>query len=238
MTEKVRDFDVWIIETNSVYQKVPYTVVTDWVQQGRILSEDQLRYSGTDTWVRIDAIPAFAAYLPKAEPHRAEDEAEALEPVQVDFSWRRREVDDDDDVDMIPLIDISLVLLIFFMMTAAVGGLVSNIKTPQVIFDSLTANPEMYWVGIDRDGAGQPQYSFGIGEKEAGEAFPGRQELLRAVADKLAHEERPVTVRVRGHEALPASEVQDTMAALEKYRGHGAGKIDVIYAEVSQKEAQ
>ena len=34
----------------------------------------------------------------------------------------RRRDDEDDDVDMIPLIDISLVLLIFFMMTATVAG--------------------------------------------------------------------------------------------------------------------
>ena len=39
MAEKRRFFDVWIIETNQVYKEVPYTVVADWVQQGRLLEE-------------------------------------------------------------------------------------------------------------------------------------------------------------------------------------------------------
>src|SRR4051794_19833943 len=112
-----RFYDVWIVESNTVYREVPYTVVTDWVQQGRLLDDDQLRPSGTQQWQRLGDQTSFAAFLPKVEPQRADDQAEMLEPVQVDFAWRPRTDDEDDDVDMIPLIDISLVLLIFFMMT-------------------------------------------------------------------------------------------------------------------------
>jgi hypothetical protein len=52
-----RDLDVWIIQTNTVYRNVPYTVVTDWLQQGRLLGEDQLRYSGTEKWATISTAP-------------------------------------------------------------------------------------------------------------------------------------------------------------------------------------
>src|SRR4051794_28206754 len=143
--EKRRFLDVWIVESNTVYREVPYTVVTDWVQQGRLLDDDRLRSSGTADWQRLGDQAAFAAFLPKVEPNRVEDQAEALEPVQVDFAWKPRSDEEDDDVDMIPLIDISLVLLIFFMMTAAVGGAAALIPTPPARFTKLIAEPEIIW---------------------------------------------------------------------------------------------
>src|SRR5579872_6880707 len=104
MAEPQRRFlDVWIVESNTVYREVPYTVVTDWVQQGRLLDDDRLRPSGTPNWQRLGDIPSFAAFLPKIDPQRVEDQAEALERVEVDFAWKPRHEDDDDDVDMIPL---------------------------------------------------------------------------------------------------------------------------------------
>src|SRR5271165_4008574 len=114
MAEKPRTLDVWLVEANTVYREVPYTVVTDWVQQGRLLEDDRVRLVGTTDWLKIADVAALAAYLPKPIP-QAEDRAEALEPVESGMSWRHRPEDEDDDVDMIPLIDVSLVLLIFFM---------------------------------------------------------------------------------------------------------------------------
>src|SRR5213595_251160 len=102
MAEQRKFLDVWIVETNTVYQEVPFTVVADWVQQGRLLEDDKLKPSGTAEWLRVGSTPAFNAYLPRAEPFRVEDKAEALEPVQLDFTWKRRRGDDDEDVDMIP----------------------------------------------------------------------------------------------------------------------------------------
>src|SRR5215469_3117552 len=100
MAEKRRFLDVWIVETNTVYREVPYTVVTDWVQQGRLLPDDKLKPSGTAEWFLLGGMPAFAAYLPKVEPFRAEDEYEALEPVQIEFAWKRPRDEEEDDPDM------------------------------------------------------------------------------------------------------------------------------------------
>src|ERR1700751_402553 len=108
MAESRRFLDVWILETNTVYKEVPYTVVADWVQQGRLLENDKLRPAGTTEWFDLGTMPAFAAYLPKVEPFRADDQAEALEPVHLDFVWKKPRGDEDDDPDMIPLIDVSL----------------------------------------------------------------------------------------------------------------------------------
>ena len=78
MAEKRQFLDVWIVETNTVYKEVTFTVVTDWVQQGRLLADDMLKPSGTKDWQRLGSLPSFAAYLPRSEPFRAEDKAEAL----------------------------------------------------------------------------------------------------------------------------------------------------------------
>src|SRR5438309_6556968 len=121
-SERRRFLDVWILDSNTVYREVPYTVVADWVQQGRLLEGDQLRPSGSSEWFPLGSMPAFTAYLPKSEPFRVEDEAEAREPVEIDFAWRKPRLDEGDDVDMIPRIDVSLVLLIFFMITTTVAG--------------------------------------------------------------------------------------------------------------------
>src|SRR5436190_3120241 len=100
MTAPRRFLDVWIIESNTVYREVPFTVVADWVQQGRLLEDDMLKPSGTSEWSKVGAPENFSAYLPKPQAHRSEDQAEALEPVQLDFNYKRRHEDDDDDVDM------------------------------------------------------------------------------------------------------------------------------------------
>jgi len=149
--KKSRSVDVWIVEGNLVYKEVPFTVVVDWVQQGRLLEDDQVRTAGTENWLRLGKVPTLAAYLPRAEPMRADDQAEALEPVEVDFTWRKKPSDEDDDVDMIPLIDISLVLLIFFMMTTTVVIASSNILVPDTEHGSMLSAPGMLWIGIDKE---------------------------------------------------------------------------------------
>src|SRR5262249_13296333 len=148
MSGKVKTLDVWLVESNVVYKEVPFTVVIDWVQQGRLLEDDQLRPAGTDKWIRLGSSKAMSAYLPREEPQRVEDQAEALEPVAVDFSWKKPRHDDEDDPDMIPLIDISLVLLVFFMMTASVIVSANSIDVPPVKEGFIASSGGTYWVGI------------------------------------------------------------------------------------------
>ena len=61
MAEKRRILDVWLVENNVVYRDVPYTVATDWIQQGRLLGEDRVRAAGGPKWYRLDAAPAQPA---------------------------------------------------------------------------------------------------------------------------------------------------------------------------------
>ncbi|HKI30547.1 MAG TPA: biopolymer transporter ExbD [Gemmataceae bacterium] len=221
MAEKRRFLDVWIIETNTVYREVPFEVVTDWVQQGRLLADDMLRPSGTAQWFRLGDNPSFSAYLPQADPYAANDQAEALEPVQVDFAWKRRPEDEDDDVDMIPLIDVSLVLLVFFMMTAGAIAVASGLKLPEAEFNLTSGNENMIWIGIhavEADPTFPPTYSIGDGEKPAAtddEGLTEKQVLEKLDARLKERGGKAVEVQVRGDETLPAGRVRHLQLKLE-----------------------
>jgi biopolymer transport protein ExbD len=237
VAENNQFFDIWITETSTGYRKVPFSVVTDWMQQGRLLAEDMVCVAGTNKFVPITSIPGFAPYLPKSERFRSEDKAEALEPVQLDIAKKPGRTEADEDVDMIPLIDVSLVLLIFFMMTAsAVTTAASSINTPEAQFKGVAIGSEMLWIGIDRDAEGQPRFSMGKGDGP-GEDFPSREQLLATFKERLGAGPEGAHVRVRAHRQLPYEVVRDTIVELEKYK-MPRGKLANILAEVSEKQTR
>jgi biopolymer transport protein ExbD len=232
MAEKRRELDVWIVQTNSVYRRVPYTVVTDWIQEGRLLAEDKVRAAGGDKWHTLGNVPALAAFLPRAEPFPIEDKAEALEPVATGFGWTAaRPEDEEGDVDMIPLIDVSLVLLIFFMMTAAIStGLLSPIKTPGARRQLEVISKDMFWVGIDRkqdaDGQAAPLYSVGEGESplqvrpgnpKSNESYvtPDREQMLAQLKKRLTGVKGEVRIRIRADKDLLVEEVDGMTRQLQ-----------------------
>ena len=74
---------------------------------------------------------------------------------------------------MIPLIDVSLVLLIFFMLTtnetsAAAGR---TIPTPFAVYGAVVKPPDAVWVGIDLKGEDDdrtPSLFLGVGVRRQG----------------------------------------------------------------------
>jgi biopolymer transport protein ExbD len=234
MAEKRRILDVWVVESNTVYRDVPYSVVTDWVQQGRLLEDDQVRAAGGKDWRRVGDVKSFAAFLPRSEPQRVDDQAEALEPVEVDFSWKRRAEDEDDDVDMIPLIDVSLVLLIFFMLTSAVAGIGAIIDTPKAQHKLLAVAADMVWIGVRPGAEGKIEYLFGKKEGDKGQEFASREELLAALDQHVRDEKRAVRVNIKAHRKLPFDAVRDLTADLETFKRER--KVAEVFTEVSEKE--
>ena len=260
MAQKKRLLDIWITQFNTVYREVPFVVATDWLQEGRLLAEDKVRITGTTAWRLIGNVPAFLPYLPRAEPYRADDKAEALEPVEVGFDWKNPAEAEDEDVDMIPLIDISLVLLIFFMMTASVtGGFFSPIKTPAAQHQLAAITKDMFWIGIDKknkdgvmemgaDGKPVPWYSLG---KEGMKAnlFPppslNLDEVLAALENKLPNTDGEVRLRIRADQDLPITlvtaatlELQDLEVRINRSRTKDKRLSLVVSGEVSEPKGK
>jgi biopolymer transport protein ExbD len=258
MAEKRRELDVWIVQTNTVYRKVPYTVVTDWIQEGRLLPEDRVRAAGGEKWHTIEKVPALAAFLPRPEPFAIEDKAEALEPVTVGLDWHKgRRPDEEEDVDMIPLIDISLVLLIFFMMTAAVSsGILSPINTPPARRQLEVISQDMLWVGIDRrnptgkvevgtDGQPIPWYSLGKGDRFLLEPVQDLALVAKELSKYLAEEQGEVRIRLRADRDLlvevvrrVTTELQKVGAQVNRQRGGRAPVTLRILGEVSEPKTR
>jgi hypothetical protein len=256
MADNKRLLDVWIVEINRVYREVPFAVVTDWLQQGRLLREDRVRLAGGKTWHLLSKVPAFAPFLPQAEPLVVEDKAEALEPVDLGFVPTRRIEEEDEDVDMIPLIDISLVLLIFFMMTATVtSGFLPSINTPGAKHQLASPAADSYWVGIDSkslggqvekgaDGKSLPWFSFGKENKELYKPTTAVGDVVDALCKALANEQGEINVRLRADRGLSIETIKDfTMELhgledrLNRQRDPATGKLRfVITGEVSEPQ--
>ena len=227
MSEKRRFLDVWIIESNTVYREVPFQVVADWVQQGRLLENDQLRRSGTAEWFPVGGSPDFSPYLPRAEPFRVDDTAEALEPVELGFHWKKRPDEEDDDVDMIPLIDVSLVLLIFFMLTASSAGLAALVPMPQAEYSTLLIGGVQLNINLEGDGNNrQPVYSLSVEnrtlDREKDSNLQTMDALLSRLEEYLADQPKRVEVTINAHRDVKSGLVRELITRLESepYRSH------------------
>lgn len=235
MAPKHNFLDVWIIESNTVYREVPFAVVTDWVQQNRLVADDRVRPVGTKEWLPINQLTALSAYTPQVEPFRADDTAEALEPVHTGIVWRPHRGEQDDDVDMIPLIDVSLVLLVFFMMLRLLSnaGAGSPIKTPDVEFKHNIPVAQTVWIGISDDPKGT-SYAIGAGENGRIDLKQGltEQQLLAELDQRTS--EKPADVRIAADKTLPFEIIKKLSFELDKRRPQHVGKI---FTDVTQKES-
>jgi biopolymer transport protein ExbD len=211
-----RLLDLWVIETNTAYRGVPFETVANWLQQGRLLGEDRVRPAGGKDWFRIDAVRALAPYLPRPEPQRVEDQAEALEPVEAELAWRRPGDEEDDDPDMIPLIDITLVLLIFFMMTAAVqSGMFAPIQTPQAEHQLTSIREGTYFVAIDRDSNKKPNFALGKDDKEMEPPGPDMTHVLARLKKEVDKVRGEVRISLRADEKLPIEVIKGARLDLQ-----------------------
>lgn len=251
-------FDVWFVAANTVYKAVPYNVVADWTQQGRLARTDKVRPAGTQTaWVAVGDDELLADYLPRASAARAmpdespasekvvarvvtpagavliteraaaPDEEQAVElpdPEPAERAVSRPE--DDDEVDMIPLIDISMVLLVFFIMIQAAGAL-APVDVPEMRYaGSLSNDPNAVTITIDKLNDTDVYYSVRVGNvspKPAHDRLPTPEAAITALKEALAGTTRPPEVRIACHKQLPRERVYELRRELETLR-----KADVI----------
>jgi biopolymer transport protein ExbD len=216
MPDNRRLLDIWIVETNTAYKGVPFETVANWLQQGRLLGEDRVRPAGKEDWFKIGSVRALALYLPQSQPQRIEDQAEALEPVEAELSWRHPGDEEEDDPDMIPLIDVTLVLLIFFMMTAAIqSGMFAPIDTPPASYQTASIKEGTYIVAVDKDAGGAIRYGLGKDEKELEAPHPEIMHVLARLKKELEQVHGEVRVSLRADRQLAIEVVKDVTLKLQ-----------------------
>jgi biopolymer transport protein ExbD len=237
-------FDVWFVVANTVYKGVPYNVVADWAQQGRLAATDMVRPAGSSrAWATVAEHEYFADYLPRpsaakavpaagaaafemvesaAAPAAGAPAAPAELPEPEELAFRRPGGDEDDEVDMIPLIDISMVLLVFFIMLQAASALPS-IDVPEMKYaGQLTADAKAITISIEKLNEQDVYYSVRLGPVVAKPnhdllSTPGK--AIEALNELLAGVQRPPEVRVACRKDLPYQrvvELQEDLEALQK----------------------
>ena len=113
--------------------------------------------------------------------------------------------DNDDDlmneINMTPMVDVMLVLLIVFMITLPVMNQALNIKLPQTSAQPITApEPTLLNLGIRADG------SYSLNGKDASPAE------LRAAFDTAAQQEPQPQLRIQGDKAAAYDAVAQAMS--------------------------
>lgn len=234
-----QSFDVWFVKADTVYRGVPPGVVTDWALQGRVAADDRVRPAGVESaWQRVGDHPLLSDFLFRKGETTAEsaDYAEQLQKVEMDVSPRKRAEDDDDDPDMIPLIDISLVLLVFFMMTTAVAAL-SPVEVPDMKHAAeLTEDDDAFAVHIDKRAANDVFYALRVGKRPPAPEdnnLPTQEALLRRLDDRLTQAQRPPAVLIVCNREIERGWVRDLAQELDKRKTKRL--ISTYSAEVNEK---
>lgn len=249
MATKVEVFDVFLVTADVVYKGVPFSVVCGWAEQGRASGGDKLRPAGsTAPWMRFADHPLISDYLPRkpkdqsipTQVANATPMARAAIPVEPAHAiemdrWKKTPDDDDDDVDMIPLIDVSLVLLIFFMLTTAVSS-VSPVRVPGMKNASqLSKDPDALTIFIDKRPNGDVFYGIGIGSippTKENSNLQSAGDLSNQLDTVLQNVSRPPEVRIACHVELKRAYVKQVAQDLEKRRIRGT--VAFYAAEVNE----
>jgi biopolymer transport protein ExbD len=136
---------------------------------------------------------------------------------------------------MIPLIDISLVLLVFFMMTTVVS-VSSPVSVPEMRYaEELAKESQGLSIWIDRRSDGEPFYSIRLGDSPVqaeDNNLPGLRELLARLDLQLAQRREPPEVRIACHAELPSRLVHELVRELDSRRRNQ--KIRVVSADVNE----
>jgi biopolymer transport protein ExbD len=219
-----KTFDVWFVAANTVYRAVPYNVVADWTQEGRLNAADKLRPAGQEVpWKTVGEFELFSDYLSRPpNVHTAPGSApvEIPEaPEEETLITSRRPGEDDDEVDMIPLIDISMVLLVFFIMVSATGAL-SPVDVPDMRYGGeLVSDPEAITISIEKANAEDVHYSVRTGQnppKPDDSGLPNPEAALAALDAMLSERTRPPEVRIACEKDLPSERVIELSKELKK----------------------
>ncbi|WP_372609541.1 protein TolR [Halomonas sp.] len=123
------------------------------------------------------------------------------------------------EINVVPFIDVMLVLLVIFMITAPMLTQGVQVELPQVTSEPIedVENTEPIIVSVDRDG----QYYISVGEDETAVSLDEIAERVIIILDR-----RPGTpVMVRGDRNVPYGQVVSLMSTLQVA---GVGNVGLI----------
>lgn len=216
-TEIPQILNVWLVSANRVYRNVPFAVVGDWLQEGRISGRDCVRSPNEQNWHYISDYPFLKPLLapPPAESD-AKTDSEALEEITASITPKKAE-EEEEDPDMIPLIDISMVLLVFFMMTAQDLLTRTKIDTPTAEHAEIADRKKALYVSLEPDPGGNPnKVVYYFGDFMSPEHELTEDQAVDKVKEALAKRQDFPDLIIRADGRLPYERVRDLAVKLKE----------------------
>jgi hypothetical protein len=169
MLPDAKYYDVWIIKANQVIREIPAITILQWIEERRLVVRDKIRPAGTADWFEVGQHPSLVNILPQKE----NPEPEILESPPHSFQKHQGV---DDDIDMIPLIDVSLVLLVYFLMSTSSLGSGTSTKLPIAEYASVQGIKDQAWIEVENNKA----YTVGFAERKKDQStkFESQEKLI------------------------------------------------------------
>jgi biopolymer transport protein ExbD len=209
--------NVWLVSANRVYRGVPFSVVGDWLQEGRITGRDCVRASNDQNWQYISDNPFLKPFLaPPPVESDARTDAEALEEITASITPKKPE-GEEEDPDMIPLIDISMVLLVFFMMTAQDLLTKTKIETPAAEHAEIADRKKALYVSLEPDPGGNPNKTvYYFGDFISPEHELTEDQAVEKVKEAIQKRQDFPDLIIRADARLPYERVRDLTMKLKE----------------------
>jgi len=225
MLPDAKYYDVWIIKANQVIREIPAHTILQWIGERRLIVRDKIRPSGTAEWFEVGQHPSLLYTLPQKE-NIEPDDSESPVPI-----FQKHHMVDD-DIDMIPLIDVSLVLLVYFLMSTSSMGSGTSTKLPIAEYASVKGLKDQAWIEIDNN----KTYTVGFAERKKDQAtkFDTHEKLISYLQDEIKKGQgfKEVTVYAPGD--ISAGTIRTLIATIEK--SFGKDEISKIHLGVTGKK--
>lgn len=225
MLPDAKYYDVWIIQANQVIREIPAATIMQWIGERRLVVRDKIRPAGTADWFEVGQHPTLVNTLPQKE----NPEPEVLESPS-HFFQKHQGVDD--DIDMIPLIDVSLVLLVYFLMSTSSIGSGTSTKLPIAEYASVQGIKDQAWIEVENNKA----YTVGFAERKKDQTtkFESQDKLIAYLQDEIKKGQgfKEVTVYAPGD--ISAGTIRNLITSIEK--SFGKDDISKIHLGVTGKK--
>lgn len=218
--------------------------VVQMAAEGRLSPDDLVRPGGYRGWLRVTEVPELAAHLPVAPPAEpssrtarqsvlqesggpvapvatAEDEpVEARAPIRL----ARRRVEEEAAMEMAPMIDVTFLLLIFFMLTNSLAN-PAAMDVPAAVHGRGVTLEGQQLILVDQDGR---TYLGNAPSPEA--AADSLDALVKEVAENARTSRQPLEVILSAHRNAKHRHVRKLVEGLAKI-----GELGPIRLAVEEK---
>jgi len=214
-----------IVSLDRVYGPVSLEQLVRLAAEGRVCAQDLVRKAGAQTWHRVADVPAIAASLPQ-EPIRKSLAAGSdsvdlgLDADSGRITPRPRQ-QDEATMEMAPMIDVTFLLLIFFMLTNSLAN-PSPMDVPKAMHGRGVTLEGQQLILID----GQGKYYLGDNAAQDN-LVESLDSLVVEVQNNASSSEAALDVIVSAHIQAKYSQIREMVERLGQLEGIGRVMIGV-----------